>query len=207
MARKSVSFNLQLPSQWCCCHCTWAGLLNKKSNRRHKWNSVNCSFLSILFICLGNWITSVYHVLPFDCIASYQGDLSSWEKMVTICGCRSSDVNRFSEVWCSDETHNVNLQRHNKELVLIVDASIYTCVDSYIVLMIWISWNRYDIFSRAAYVILKDSGSPTTAKKCKFMLFRDLYSTDHIILWSCSEMPRDSLNSPSFILWPLQVLV
>lgn len=27
---------------------------------------------------------------------------------------------------------------------------------------------RYDIFTRAAFVILKDGGSPVTAKKCKF---------------------------------------
>lgn len=27
---------------------------------------------------------------------------------------------------------------------------------------------RYDIFTRAAFVILKDGGSPATAKKCKF---------------------------------------
>lgn len=77
----------------------------------------------------------------------------------------------------------MNLQTRKKKQVLFVEASIYTCVDSCIVLMGWKSWNRYDIFSRAAYVILKDSGSPTTAKKCKFILLRDLYLTDHIILW------------------------
>lgn len=71
----------------------------------------------------------------------------------------------------------MNLQSRKKKQVLFVEALINTCVDSYIALMVLISWNKYDIFSRAAYVILKDSGSPTTAQKCKFTLLRDLYST------------------------------